>query len=141
MAYPPPEDEITNLINEGIKRTSLKNAAIRINWSRGNNLKRGTSLQIEKYNTNKHRFWLEINNHEPSFKAISVMISKQESRNEKSILSQCKTFSYNQAIQAKYEANKAGFDDAILLNTANKLCCGSSSNILIKRRGTWFHSL
>ena len=58
-------------------------------------------------------------------------------RNEFSLISKCKTFSYNQAIQVLLEANQKSFDDSILLNTSGELCCGSSFNLLIKRNTHW----
>ena len=54
-----------------------------------------------------------------------------------SLISKCKTFSYNQAIQVLTEANEKSFDDSIILNTSGELCCGSSFNLLIKRNDQW----
>ena len=53
------------------------------------------------------------------------------------IRDRCKTFSYNQSIQVLIEANKKLFDDCLMLNTANELCCGSTFNILLKRNNKW----
>ena len=52
-------------------------------------------------------------------------------------MSYCKTFSYNQGIQARIEAKKAGFNDAILLNSQGEICCATSANILVKRENNW----
>ena len=73
----------------------------------------------------------------PNFSSISTFISQTEKRNQYSLINQCKTFSYNQSIQVLIEANKKLFDDCLMLNTANELCCGSTFNILLKRNNTW----
>ena len=81
--------------------------------------------------------WLEFYRINPNFNPISVCISQREKINEFSLISKCKTFSYNQAIQVLTEANEKSFDDSILLNTSGELCCGSTFNLLIKRNNQW----
>ena len=131
---------LKNIISLGIKKLSLKNdqlGSIRINCSRG--LNKGRSIRINKnqqdYNINN--LWIEFYLIEPNFSPISTFISQTEKRNQYSLISQCKTFSYNQSIQALIEANKKLFDDCLMLNTADELCCGSTFNIFIKRNNTW----
>ena len=131
---------LKDIINLGIKKLSLKNnqlGSIRINYSRG--LNKGRSIRINKnqldYDINN--LWIEFYLIKPNFSPISAFISKTEKRNQYSLINQCKTFSYNQSIQVLIEANKKLFDDCLMLNTANELCCGSTFNILIKRNNTW----
>ena len=81
--------------------------------------------------------WLEFYRIKPNFNPISVCISQTEKINEFSLISKCKTFSYNQAIQVLTEANQKSFDDSVLLNTSGELCCGSTFNLLIKRHNQW----
>ena len=81
-----------------------------------------------------HKFWFEINEYIPDFEPITTMISINEQRNAGSQLSQCKTFSYIQSIQARRESNLAGYDDALLLSTNNEISCGTTANIFIHRR-------
>ena len=131
---------LKQIIHEGISKLSLKNdqfASVRINYSRGSNQKR--SIQIENtIETNSlDNLWIEFYQIKPNLNPISVCISQIEKRNEFSLLSKCKTFSYNQAIQALSEANQKSFDDCILLNTSGELCCGSTFNLLIKRNDKW----
>ena len=133
-------DFINKKINEGIRKLSLnKNqyGSIRINYSRG--LNRDRALKIyEEYNKFKiNNLWIEFYRININFKPISVKISQKEKRNEHSILSRCKTFSYNQSIQALIEANINNFDDALMLNTKNELCCGTTFNLLLKRDDIW----
>ena len=35
------------------------------------------------------------------------------------------------------EANTNNFDDALMLNTKNELCCGTTFNLLLKRGDIW----
>ena len=135
MNPPPSKDWLTTLIQEGIKRAELDkvNGVIRINWTRGTSEQRG----IDVNKASRHCFWLEIDSYQPNFKSISTIISQSERRNSLSRLSYCKTFSYNQGIQARLEAKNAGFDDALLLNIQGEICCATTANIIIKRKNNW----
>ena len=140
MLEPPNENFLMTLISEGISRAKLKgsNGSIRINWSRGDTLRRGIDIDRDISPQSKnYRFWLEINPGGPFFEEISVNISELETRNTKSQISQCKTFGYSQSILAKDEAKLKGFDDALLLNNKGSICCGSSANLIIKRKNQW----
>ncbi len=130
------KSSLKKIINVGIKKLSLKNnqlGSIRINYSRG--LNKGRSIKINKDMLNN--LWIEFYLIKPNFSPISTFISKTEKRNQYSLINQCKTFSYNQSIQVLIEANKNSFDDCLMLNTANELCCGSTFNILLKRNNIW----
>jgi len=135
MNPPPSKEWLTSLIKDGINRSQLNsvNGVIRINWTRGPSTQRG----LDTSQTNLHSFWLEIDSYQPNFESISTMISQTERRNSFSRLSYCKTFSYNQGIQARIEAKKAGFNDALLLNNNGKICCATTANILVKREDNW----
>ena len=131
---------LKRIIDEGITKLSIKDnefGSVRINYSRGTN--KGRSLKINSTSITKSvdNLWLEFYQIQPDFAPISVYISQQEKRNEFSLISKCKTFSYNQSIQVLLEANQKSFDDSILLNTSGELCCGSSFNLLIKRNTHW----
>tara|TARA_B100001996_G_scaffold367733_1_gene339642 strand:- start:264 stop:1091 length:828 start_codon:yes stop_codon:yes gene_type:complete len=128
------------LIDEGIKKLSLQNdqlGSIRLNYSRGNNTDRSLKINSTSITNSLGNVWLEFYHIKPNFSPISVYISQIETRNEFSLISKCKTFSYNQAIQVLLEANQKSFDDSILLNTSGELCCGSAFNLLIKRNRHW----
>jgi len=131
---------LRQLINDGISKLSLKNdqfASVRINCSRGANKGRKLTINSTLKTKDLDNLWLEFYRIKPNFNPISVLISQTEKINEFSLISKCKTFSYNQAIQALTEANEKSFDDSILLNTSDELCCGSSFNLLIKRNNQW----
>jgi len=135
MNPPPSKEWLVSLVEDGINRSQLNNVngVIRINWTRGASTQRG--IDISK--TSHHSFWLEIDSYQPNFESISTIISQTERRNSFSRLSYCKTFSYNQGIQARIEAKKAGFNDAILLNSQGEICCATTANILVKRENNW----
>ncbi len=131
---------LKDIINLGIAKLSLKNhqlGSIRINYSRGLNKGRTIRVNHDQQEDNKSNLWIEFYLIKPNFSPISTFISQTEKRNQYSLINQCKTFSYNQSIQVLIEANKKLFDDCLMLNTANELCCGSTFNILLKRNNTW----
>ena len=128
------------IIKEGIKKLGLNDkeyGSIRINYSRGIN--EGRSIKVNQNNSifKPNNLWIEFYIIDINFTPISTNISKTEKRNEYSILSQCKTFSYGQSIQALLEANNKNFDDSLILNTSNELCCGTTFNLLLKRNNKW----
>ena len=131
---------IIHIIKQGIKKLGLDNeeyGSIRINYSRGINI--GRSLKInEKSNlSNIGTLWIEFYFININFSPISTLISQTEKRNEHSLLSKCKIFSYGQSIQALLEANNKNFDDSLILNTSNELCCGTTFNLILKRNDKW----
>ena len=134
------KSDLKEIISLGIEKLSLKKnqlGSVRINYSRGINT--GRSIRINKNQTedNSNNLWIEFYIIKPNFASISTFISQSEKRNQYSLINQCKTFSYNQSIQVLIDANKKSFDDCLLLNTSNELCCGSTFNILLKRNNTW----
>ena len=135
MDPPPQRDDLDSLIQEAIQRSQLCEAdgALRLNWSRGSSTERGIGLP----NSSHHRFWLTLQPCTPSFSPITTITSRHEQRNASSRLSRCKTFAYGQSIQARREAQEQGADDALLLNTAGALCCGTAANLLIRRHDQW----
>ena len=136
MASPPKQTWLEKLIQEGINHAGLekKNGALRLNWSRGNANNRGINISKNKPDIASHTFWLELSPICPSFHTISTLISIKEKRNADSQLNQCKTFAYGQSIQARREAQFAGYDDALLESTIGELSCGTTGNLIVKRR-------
>ncbi len=131
---------LKEIINQGIAKLSLNNhqlGSIRINYSRGLNKGRSIRVNSDQQKDYENNLWIEFYLIKPDFSPISAFISQTEKRNQYSLINQCKTLSYNQSIQVLIEANKKLFDDCLMLNTANELCCGSTFNILLKRNNTW----
>ncbi len=131
---------LEKIINQGIDKLNLNSneyGSIRINYSRGLNIERSLKVNTINKDFDPKNLWIEFYLIEIDFNQISVHISETEKRNEFSLLSKCKTFNYAQSIQTLIEANKKNFNDSILLNTQNELCCGTTFNILLKRNNQW----
>ena len=131
---------LEKIITQGIDKLNLNSneyGSIRINYSRGLNIERSLKVNTINKDFDPKNLWIEFYLIEIDFNQISVHISETEKRNEFSLLSKCKTFNYAQSIQALIEANKKNFNDSILLNTQNELCCGTTFNILLKRNNQW----
>ena len=131
---------LEKIINQGIDKLNLDSneyGSIRINYSRGINIERSIKVKTIYEDFNPKNLWIEFCYLKVDFNQISVNISEIEKRNEFSLLSKCKTFNYAQSIQTLIEANKKNFNDSILLNTQNELCCGTTFNILLKRDNQW----
>ena len=131
---------LKQVLNEGIYKLNLKQdeyGSIRINYSRGINSKRSINIESLNSSFNVQNLWIEFYMINLDFSSIGVQISQTEKRNEFSLISQCKTFNYIQSIQALIEANNNNFDDSLLLNTHNELCCGTTFNIILRRENQW----
>jgi 4-amino-4-deoxychorismate lyase len=127
------------LIQEAIARLGLEQmyGALRLNWSRGDGSKRGIGLDHNPTDPSRHRFWMTLQTHTPTFESVRTWISCHEYRHASSLMSRCKTFSYGQAIQVRREAQQRGAEDGLMLSTNGTLCCGSSANLVMQRHGQW----
>ena len=131
---------LQKIILDGINKLNIKKeeyGSIRINYSRGINITRSIKVDSIESSFNINNLWIEFYTINIDFDPITVHISEEEKRNEHSLLSSCKTFNYIQSIQALIEANKKNFDDSLLLNTKNELCCGTTFNLILKRKNKW----
>ncbi len=133
MALPPNQERVEPLIQQGLQKAGAlqSTASVRLNWSRGSNQKRG--IDISQDVKIDHHFWIEVNHINLCFKPISTIISQNEKRNSESLLNQFKTLNYLQSIEARREANLAGYDDSLLASTTGEICCGTTANIIVKR--------
>ncbi len=134
MELPPNEKILEPIIEEGIRILILNDGigSIRLNWSRGSNLNRGINYDSQEQKS-EYNLWIELSPLRLSFSSIKITIDRDEKRNANSLISKCKTFNYMQSIQARLKAKKNKFDDALLLSTTGELCCGTTSNIIVKR--------
>ena len=137
MEPPPTRQVLEPQIAAALQRSQAAGGALRLNWSRGSAPARGIDLPADGEPPLLHRFWLQFTPLQPSFRPVTVWISQLERRQGASLLSQCKTFAYGQAIQARREARSAGAEEALLLGTGGELCCGATANLLLLIDGTW----
>ena len=70
-------------------------------------------------------------------KGLNVAICNVK-RNEGSVLSRIKSLNYLNNIVARIDAQKKGFNDAILLNNRGNVCCGAVSNVFLINKNTIF---
>ena len=144
LAKPPDEATVELLIQGAISRSGISSGALRLNWSRGNGGNGANTRGIaippaeagESSNPSEasraHRFWLQLNPHQPNFDPVRVIVSPTERRCATSLLSQCKTFAYGPSIQARRQAQAAGADDALLPSSSGELSCGTTTNLMVR---------
>ena len=139
MAPPPKRAWLEPLIQKAIHRLGLAQGegALRLNWSRGDGNQRGIGLDHNAADSSRHRFWMTLQTHTPTFGSVRTWISCHEYRQASSLMSRCKTFSYGQSIQVRREAEQRGAEDGLMLSTNGTLCCGSSANLVVQRHGEW----
>jgi 4-amino-4-deoxychorismate lyase len=139
MAPPPKRAWLEPLIQKAIHRLGLAQGegALRLNWSRGDGNQRGIGLDHNAADPSRHRFWMTLQTHTPTFGSVRTWISCHEYRQASSLMSRCKTFSYGQSIQVRREAEQRGAEDGLMLSTNGTLCCGSSANLVVQRHGEW----
>ena len=127
------------MIQKAIHRLGLAQGegALRLNWSRGDGNQRGIGLDHNAADPSRHRFWMTLQTHKPTFGSVRTWISCHEYRQASSLMSRCKTFSYGQSIQVRREAEQRGAEDGLMLSTNGTLCCGSSANLVVQRHGEW----
>ena len=63
--------------------------------------------------------------------AAAAVIAAGVRRNEHSPCASLKTLNYLDNVVARREAEERGADEALMLNTAGRLCCGSASNLFL----------
>lgn len=136
LPEPPGEQDLAPLIEEAIHRSRLPWGALRLNWTRGSG-GRGIDLPRAQEPPLHGRFWLQLSPWQPAFQSVRVVVSQWERRHPSSPASRCKTLAYGWAVQARREARAAGADDALVLNTAGELCCGTTANLLLRLGGRW----
>jgi len=133
LAKPPDKATVEPLIHGAISRSGIGCGALRLNWSRGSS---GRGIAIPPANaegsSRAHRFWLQLNPHEPNFDPVRVIVSPTERRCATSVLSQCKTFAYGPSIQARRQAQAVGADDALLPGGSGELSCGTTTNLMVR---------
>ena len=129
---------LQNIILKLIKKNNLLNSklSIRYTLTRGYAKRRG--LDIE--NNQKSNFLITISkltsNH-TTIKPVKLKVSKIK-RFSNSLLSRNKTNNYFENIQSKLIAQKNDYDDALMLNESDKICCCSSSNIYFVKKNKIF---
>lgn len=66
------------------------------------------------------------------------VIAQTTCRNERSPLSRIKSLNYADNILARREAAAKGAEDALMLNTKDRLACATVGNVFLRIGGVWF---
>jgi len=126
--------EIKNKIQYTLKKHKLSDAYIRVNLFR-----RQTGSFDPKDERRSHILILIKRYHpypdEFYKKGLRCVISKKYFRNERSPLSNVKSFNYLENILARLEARQQGCEDAIFLNTKGFLTSASVANLFFVKKG------
>jgi branched-chain amino acid aminotransferase len=73
----------------------------------------------------------------PPYGPVAAILARSTRRNERSPLARVKSLGYGDQILARREADERGADDAILLNTADRVVCASAANVFARIDGAW----
>ena len=76
--------------------------------------------------------------HLPRPPSIDAIVSRNTRRNDASLLSSIKSLNYLDSIFAVMEAERAGAQDAVLLNTVGRVTGSASANVIALRAGKLF---
>jgi branched-chain amino acid aminotransferase len=131
LGLPPPAvPEVAAAVRDTLAANGLADASIRITLTRGTG-PRGLLPPAEPTPT------LMVTAHPLPSSLPTAMTACLASirRNEHSPLSRIKSLAYLENILALGEAAAAGFDEAILLNTAGRIAAGSRSNLFLVQDG------
>jgi len=126
----PPTTELAAAVTETLQANNHREASIRITLTRGAG-QRGLLPPEEPKPTWMVTTSLFANSRPAAWKAKLVSIR----RNEHSPLARLKSLAYLDNVLALKEAAQSGADEALMLNTAGRLACGSRSNLFLVLSG------
>lgn len=109
-------------------------AVVRLTITRGPDTGRGVALPSNPTPTVAIRITPLAAYPPTKLPSLSATISSVR-RNEGSPLSRIKSTNYGDSILARREAQKRGFDEAIMLNGKGEVACASTANLFIVRGG------
>ena len=130
----PAPDKIKSILYESIKQNELEYCVVRLTITRGVDHNRGLEVHecTEPSITVRVVPWDGPATELPRGKKLCF---SSVIRNEFSPLSNIKSLSYTEAVIARHEAQKTGFDDALLLNTKHVVTGATSSNVFVVMGG------
>jgi branched-chain amino acid aminotransferase len=134
LPLPAPSD-LAWAVRETLRRNGLPRSVARLTATRGVDPGRGLALPAQSTPTVVVRVTpRERLNSESGGRGIGLSIWVASlRRNETSPISRVKTLAYTEGIVARLGAQRAGADDALLLNTQGNVACATSSNIFVVR--------
>lgn len=129
----PAQEQLSAAILETLRRNDLPRSVVRLTLTRGVDTGRGLAVAGDASPT----VVIRVTPHrapETLPPGLRVVVAAAR-RNEASPLSRVKSLGYTEGVLARLEAHRAGADDAVFLNTAGRLACGTSSNLFLVQDG------
>jgi branched-chain amino acid aminotransferase len=135
LTIPMPADDLGRLIEEGVRQSGLKDAYIRPLVTRGvgdlgidpRKCAHASVIVI----VDSIKMWAP----ELYENGLAVVTAGTPIPHREALSPRVKSLNYLPHVMAKHEANTAGADDAIMLDSAGHVCEGSGMNIWVVRRG------
>ncbi len=130
---PPRADVIASAITDLLGATSLSDAGVRLTLTRGPGPRGLAPLPEATPTLLIIAFALP-----PPVQPVRATIAQVTRHNERSPLSRTKALGYLDAVLALREAYERGADEALLLNTRDRLACATAANLWAVRDGRLF---
>ncbi len=133
LALPTTDEELQTAVQKTLKESALASAYVRLTVTRGVG---GSPSQLNA-STPSVIIWVRPLSNYPAElyqKGMSAVLAEAR-RNEHSLLSNLKTLNYLDNLLARAAAQRAGADEAILLNTSGQLAEAAASNLFIVADG------
>ena len=130
----PSEARLAAAIEETLRANSLPRSIARLTVTRGTDTGRGLAVAGDGSPTLVIRVTPRAAVAASPPAGLRVVLAAAR-RNDTSPLSRVKSLAYTDGVLARLEARRAGADDALFLNTAERLACGTSSNLFVVRDG------
>ncbi|MCK4323667.1 MAG: aminotransferase class IV [Armatimonadetes bacterium] len=133
LALPMTADDLQTAVQKTLKESELASAYIRLTVTRGVG---GSPSQLDA-STPSVTIWVRpFSGYPPElYKEGMSAVLAEARRNEHSLLSTLKTLNYLDNLLSRAEAQRAGADEAILLNTFGQLAEAAASNLFIVEGG------
>lgn len=130
IPVPADDDELAGAVRELLAANGLEAAAVRLTLTRGPG-PRGVLPSGEPSPT----LLLAAHPLPPPVGAARVVTATVTRRNERSPLAGVKALGYLDSLLAQRQARAAGADEALVLNTADRLACAATANLFLVEGG------
>jgi branched-chain amino acid aminotransferase len=126
LSLPVDDAALTAALMETLAANGLRNGVLRLTLTRGS-----ASRGLVAPSDTEPTLVIIANDLPPAPVAARAIVAQQTRRNEFSPLSQCKSLDYLDNIIARQEAERAGANEALLLNTKGRLAEATISNLFL----------
>jgi branched-chain amino acid aminotransferase len=134
LVLPIGDAEIAAGLADLLTASGLTKAALRVTLTRGPAARRGLWPPGEPVTPTLAATIAPL---APPRTTLRVIVAQTTRRNEHSPLSGIKSLNYGDNLLARREAEQRRADDALMLNCAGRVVCGSVGNLFVRRSGRW----